>query len=90
MNYFTISDLCDQTIGRLLEGSMGQLTDEGYSQSQLGSDSYLASFDCSISQCSSIASSVSSLPEKLKDIEEALSSTPKKSKKEFVDVSLDD
>ncbi|XP_003743169.1 SH3 domain-binding protein 5 homolog [Galendromus occidentalis] len=86
----TSGDLCDQTIGRLLEGSMGQLTDEGYSQSQLGSDSYLASFDCSISQCSSIASSVSSLPEKLKDIEEALSSTPKKSKKDFVDVPLDD
>ncbi|OQR67584.1 SH3 domain-binding protein 5-like, partial [Tropilaelaps mercedesae] len=66
-----LSYLCDQTISRLLEGSLSlggsQTVDEGYSQSQLGSDSYLASLDYSISFCSSLSSSVSSLPDKLKD-----------------------
>ncbi|XP_022700002.1 SH3 domain-binding protein 5 homolog [Varroa jacobsoni] len=69
----TSEDLCDQTIGRLLEGSIslgGSMTvDEGYSQSQLGSDSHLASLDCSISLYSSLASSISSL-DRLKDTQQ--------------------
>lgn len=43
--------------------------DEGYSQSQLGSDSHLASLDCSISLYSSLASSISSL-DRLKDTQQ--------------------